>query len=48
MLLDMAAEMIEKLQQEYQKADPAEKEHFIKSSLSLLQMITKDTRDSIK
>lgn len=48
MLLDMAAEMIEKLQKEYEKATPAEKEHFIKSSLSLLQMVTQDTKDSIK
>ena len=32
--------MIEKLQKEFQEADPAEKEHFVKSSLSLLQTLT--------
>ena len=40
MLLDMAAEMIEKLEKEFQEADPAEREHFVKSSLALLQVIT--------
>lgn len=44
MLLDMAAEMVEKLQKEYEKAEPAEKEHFIKSSLALLQVIVGDSK----
>jgi hypothetical protein len=44
MLLDMAAEMIEKLEKEFQEADPKEKEHFIKSSVSLLQQIMGDSK----
>lgn len=40
MLLNMAAEIIERLQKEFQEADPAEKERFVKKSLSLLQVLT--------
>lgn len=42
MLFDVAAEMLEKLEQEFQEADPAEKEHFVKCSLSLLKSILGD------
>lgn len=43
MLLHVAAEMIEKLQKEFQEADEQEKDHFLKPSLSLLQTVVGDT-----
>lgn len=43
MLFDVAAEMLEKLEKEFHEADPAEKERFIKSSLSLLREIVGDS-----
>jgi len=42
LLINMAAEMIEKLEKEFMDANPEEKEHFIKSALSLLQTIIAD------
>lgn len=45
MLFDVAAEMIEKLEKEFHEAEPEEKEHFIKCSMSLLQAIMGDSKD---
>ncbi|MDW7650474.1 MAG: hypothetical protein SCK29_12205 [Bacillota bacterium] len=43
MLFDVAADMLEKLEKEFHEADPEEKEHFIKNSLSLLKAIIGDS-----
>lgn len=40
----MAAEFIEKSEQEFKESDPREREHFINSSLSLLQQIIGDAK----
>jgi len=43
----MAAEMIERLEKEFIEAAPEEKEHLIKSALSLLQTIIADSKKII-
>ncbi|MCR3921926.1 MAG: hypothetical protein NUK65_05315 [Firmicutes bacterium] len=48
MLFNVAAEMVEKLEQEFREADPHEKERFVKCSLSLLQQIMGDSKDLVK
>jgi len=47
LLINIAAEMIEKLEKEFRESEPEEKEHFIKSSLSLLQTIITDSKKII-
>lgn len=44
MLMGMVAEMIAKLENEFLEADPAEKELFVKNSLSLLQAIIAEAK----
>jgi hypothetical protein len=47
LLFNAAAEIIEKLEQEFREADPQEKRRFIKSSLSLLEQIINDSKSLI-
>lgn len=47
LLMNIAAEMIEKLEKEFMEADSEEKEHFIKSVLSLVQTIIADSKKII-
>jgi hypothetical protein len=47
MLLDMAAEMLAKIEKEFHEAAPEEKERFMKASLSLFHVIMRDTEKII-
>ncbi len=47
MFINMAAEIIKRLEHEFKQADPAEKEHLIKSTFSLLQTIIADSKKNI-
>ncbi|WP_159426143.1 hypothetical protein [Desulfolucanica intricata] len=47
MLLGVTTSMIEKLAQEIKESGPEEKEHFIRSSIALLEILTETLKTNL-
>jgi len=48
LLLDLTTGFIEKLAKEFREADPEIKEHFVQSSVAMLEILTETLKTSIR